>query len=201
MTTNTETIIALARQSGFLTTRAVRAQGIAPYALQRLTERGILERVARGVYVLGDSPPITEHVTLIEACLRVPTGVICLLSALRFHGLSTQIPHAVWMAVDRKARLPQVEYPPLQIVRFGGAARTTGIETYTIAGETIRIYSIAKTVADCFKYRSTVGLDVAMEALSDAWRGKRTTMDALWQAAEIDRVAEIMRPYLEAVVV
>ncbi|MGI8857608.1 MAG: type IV toxin-antitoxin system AbiEi family antitoxin domain-containing protein [Thermomicrobiales bacterium] len=197
--TNSEAIIDLARQTGFVTTRAVRARGIAPYALQRLTERGTLERVARGVYVLVDTPPITEHVTLIEACLRVPTGVICLLSALRFHGLTTQLPHAIWMAIDRKAWLPNVEYPPLRIVRFSGTARTTGIEEHIVSGETIRVYSIAKTVADCFKYRNTVGLDVAIEALADAWRGRRTTMDALWQAAKVDRVAAVMRPYLESV--
>jgi predicted transcriptional regulator of viral defense system len=199
MPTNTAALIAMAQQTGFITTRAAREQGIAPYALQRLTERGTLMRVARGIYALVDAPPITEHVTLIEACLRVPAGVICLLSALRFHDLTTQIPHAVWMAIDRKARRPTVEYPPLHIVRFSGPARTTGIETHIVAGETIRVYSIAKTVADCFKYRNTIGLDVAIEALTDAWKGRRTTIDALWKSAKIDRVAAVMRPYLESV--
>lgn len=136
---------------------------------------------------------------LVEASLRVPSSVICLLSALRVHGLTTQAPFAVWLAIAGTARRPRVEYPPLHIVRFSGAAWTTGVETHTVEGEPVRVYGIAKTVADCFKYRNTVGTDVALEALTASWRERRVTMDALWAAAQVDRVATVMRPYLEAV--
>jgi len=129
----------------------------------------------------------------------VPQGVICLLSALRFHDLTTQLPHEVWMALDRKTWLPRVEYPPLRFVSMSGPTYTLDIETPTVESQQIRVYGIAKTVADCFKYRNKIGLDVALEALTDAWRGKRVTMDALWQAAKADRVDAVMRPYLEAV--
>ena len=192
-------VVALARRHGIVTTRALREGGVAPSYLQRLTTRGILTRVARGVYELADGTDISAMHTLVEACLRVPSGVVCLLSALRFHGLTTQAPREVWLAIDPKARRPTVPYPPLRIVRFGGSARTTGVEQHRVEGQTVRVYSIAKTVADCFKYRHKIGLDVAIEALDDAWRGRRATADELWQAAQVDRVANVMRPYLEVV--
>lgn len=156
-------------------------------------------RGARGIYTLTDGAPVTEMHTLVEACLRVPSGLICLLSALRFHRLTTQGPYAIWMAIDIKARLPRMDYPPLQIVRFGGVARTMGVDTHLLEGQAVRVYSVAKTVADCFKHRQKIGLDVAFEALTEAWRGKRVTGDALWEAAKVDRVSAVMRPYLEAV--
>lgn len=200
--TRTDEVVALTRRQGIVTARALREQGIAPAYLQRLTARGVLTRVARGIYALADGAEgadITAMHTLVEACLRVPSGVVCLLSALRFHKLTTQAPHAVWMAIDPKARLPKVPYPPLRIVRFGGTARTTGVEKHLVEGQEVQVYSVAKTVADCFKYRHKIGLDVAIEALGDAWRGRRATADELWRAAQVDRVANVMRPYLEAV--
>ncbi len=197
--TPTEEVLTLARRHGIVTARALRERGIAPTYLQRLTARGLLTRVARGIYEPAEGADITEMHTLVEACLRVPSGVVCLLSALRYHNLTTQAPREVWIAIDPKARLPQVPYPPLRIVRFGGAARTAGVEKHPVAGQEVRVYGVAKTVADCFKYRNKVGLDVAIEALNDAWRGGRTTADELWRAAQVDRVANVMRPYLEAV--
>ena len=195
----TDEVVALARRQGIVTARTLREQGIAPAYLQRLTARGVLTRVARGIYELTDGTDITEMHTLVEACLRVPSGIVCLLSALRFHHLTTQAPHEVWLAIDPKAHLPQVPYPPLRIVRFGGTARTMGVEHHRVESQGVQVYSVAKTVADCFKYRNKIGLDVAIEALNDAWRGGRATADELWRAATVDRVANVMRPYLEAV--
>jgi predicted transcriptional regulator of viral defense system len=141
---------------------------------------------------------VEEHHALAEVGKRVPKGTICLLSALRFHNLTTQIPHETWVALDRKARLPKVDYLPLRVVRFSGAALQEGQEQHTIEGVRVRIYNPAKTVADCFKYRNKIGLDVALEALREAWRNRSTTMSDLTRYARICRVNNIMRPYLES---
>jgi predicted transcriptional regulator of viral defense system len=138
--------------------------------------------------------------SLAEACKRVPHGVVCLLSALQFHELTTQAPFEVWLALGEKARLPRVEYPPLRIFRFSGPALTTGVEEHRVEGVPVKVYGPAKTVADCFKYRNKVGLDVALEALRDCWRQRRATMDEIWRAAQVCRVANVMRPYLESLV-
>jgi predicted transcriptional regulator of viral defense system len=124
--------------------------------------------------------------------------VVCLLSALQFHGLTTQSPFEVWVAIANKARAPKMEYPPLRIVRFSGAALTEGVEKHRVDGVTVRVTSVAKTVADCFKYRNKIGLDVALEALREAWNAKRVSIDDLWHYAQVCRVANVMRPYLEA---
>jgi predicted transcriptional regulator of viral defense system len=136
---------------------------------------------------------------LVTAATRIPHGVVCLLSALRFHDLTTQNPSEVWLAIDRKARAPVQHELPLRIVRFSGRARIEGIEKHRIDGVPVRVYSPAKTVADCFKYRRKIGTDVAMEALRDCWRSGRCTMDDLWRYASVCRVTNVMRPYLEAV--
>lgn len=139
--------------------------GIAREHLSRLIEDGVLARPARGLYVIADDPP-TEQRSLVEAAQRVPSGVVCLLSALQFHGLTSQAPFEIWLAIDRKSRLPKSETPPLRIVQFSGAALTSDIEEHTIEGVCVRVYSAAKTVADCFKFRHKVGLDVAIESRS-----------------------------------
>ncbi|MEO6194406.1 MAG: type IV toxin-antitoxin system AbiEi family antitoxin domain-containing protein [Thermoanaerobaculia bacterium] len=182
---------------GVLRTQDLERRGVPRKELKRLSDQGILEKIGRGLYRLSSSE-ITEHQSLLEASKRVPQGVVCLLSALRFHGLTTQNPFAVWLAIDRKAWQPRVDDPPLRIVRFSGEALTSGIETHHIQGGEIRVYSPAKTVADCFKYRNKIGLDVAMEALKDCIEGKRDTFDNLWKFAKICRVANVMRPYLES---
>jgi predicted transcriptional regulator of viral defense system len=167
--------------------------------LDRLYRRGLVERVARGLYAWPHAD-VGEHHTLAEAVRQVPRGVVCLLSALRFHGLTTQLPHEVWLALPPKAWAPRVKHPQLRLVRFSGRALTEMVEDHVIEGVPVRVYGIAKTVADCFKFRNKVGLDVALEALRDCWRGRRATMDELWQAARVCRMTNVMRPYLESLV-
>lgn len=165
--------------------------------LTRLLRQGLLERVGRGLYTLADADA-TEHRTLAEAAKRVPHGVVCLLSALRFHGLTTQNPFEVWMAIRHKAWAPRADGLPLRIVRMSGAAFESGVETHQIDGVDVHVFSPAKTVADCFKFRNKVGLDVALEALRDYRRADPAGMDELWRHARADRVAQVIRPYLEA---
>jgi len=142
---------------------------------------------------------ITENHSVAEACKKVPRGVICLLSALRLHGLTTQNPFEVWMAIDRKARLPKSDSPKLRLVRYSGDALTAGVEVRRIEQVPVRVYGVAKTVVDCFKYRNKIGLDEALEALRESRRERACTMDELWRYAKICRVANVMRPYLESV--
>jgi predicted transcriptional regulator of viral defense system len=198
MDNHTSRVLQLVSDAGVLRPRDLDAHQIPREYLTRLYRRGVLERTGRGLYVLADSEP-TEHQTLAEACKRVPRGVVCLLSALQFHGLTTQAPFEVWMAIGEKDRRPTVRYPPLRIVRFSGAALSFGIQETTLQNVPACVYSPAKTVADCFKYRNKIGLDVAIEALRDTWRQKRATMDELQAAAKVCRVANVIRPYLESV--
>jgi len=130
---------------------------------------------------------------------RSENGVLCLLSALRFHDLTTQQSSDIWLAIPHKAHAPRFDYPPLRVIRMSGPAMTEGVETIDVAGTQVRVFGVAKTVADCFKFRNKIGLDVALEALREAWNGKRATMDELWRYAEICRVANVMRPYLETI--
>jgi predicted transcriptional regulator of viral defense system len=192
-------LLELARRQGVLRVRDLASHGIHPEILRRLHERGLLVRAARGLYLPADFAP-TENHTLAEVSKRVPGGVVCLLSALRFHGLTTQLPSEVWLAVHRKAWRPRVEDLPLRIVRFSGPAFTARVEEHEVEGVSVKVYSPAKTVADCFKYRNKIGLDVALEALRDCWKQRRATMDEIIDAARICRVANVMRPYLESVV-
>ena len=172
--------------------------GIPRRYLYRLEQDGKLQRVGRGLYALPDAEP-SENRSLAEAAKRVPTGVICLLSALRFHELTTQAPFEVWMAIGQKAWRPRVEYPPLRVVRFSGAALREGIEERVIEGVRVPVYSPAKTVADCFRYRNKIGLDVAIEALRECLRARRCNRNDLWHYAGVCRVQNVIRPYLEAV--
>ncbi|KAF0220895.1 MAG: transcriptional regulator-like [Geobacteraceae bacterium] len=192
-----EKITGLARETGIIRPRDLEEYGIPREYLRRLCDKGVLERQSRGIYTLRGAE-LTEHHSLVQACKRLPKGVVCLLSALRFHGLTTQSPFEIWMAIDRKARLPKVEGMPLRLVRFSGEALTEGIERHRIEGVDVSVYCPAKTVADCFKYRNKIGLDVALEALRECRRERRCTMDDLWRFAKVCRVANVMRPYLEA---
>lgn len=196
--TQTERLIALARQAGILRPRDASAAGIPRSVFARLEKRGILRRSGRGLYMLADAADVTEHHTLAEACKRVPQGVICLLSALRFHDLTTQAPFEIWLAIPERQWRPTVDYPPLRIMRFSGQAFTAGIEERQIEGVTVRVYSVAKTVADCFKYRNKIGMDVALEALHDCRRKRLCSNDDLWRCAQTCRVTNVMLPYLEA---
>lgn len=190
-------VLRLAARRGVLTRAEVAKAGIHTHTLSRLVRSGVLERVGRGVYRRADAP-ISEHHGLALAAAAVPEGVVCLLSALNFHRLGTQLPHEVWIALDRSARRPSIEYPRLHVVRFSGKALREGVETYRIEGQTVRIYGVAKTIADLFKYRNKIGLDVALEALREGWRARRFTMEELHRYARICRVERVMRPYLEA---
>jgi predicted transcriptional regulator of viral defense system len=194
-----EKVLDLARKEGVLRPLDLQNKGLPTDYLWRLHKQEKLEKVGRGLYAIAGAA-MSEHQTVVQAALRVPHGVVCLLSALRFHDLTTQSPFEVWMAIDVKARAPKEEIIPLRIVRFSGKALIAGVEPHTIEGVKVKVYNPAKTVADCFKYRNKIGLDVALEALRDCWRKKKATSDELWHYAKVCRVARVMRPYLESVV-
>ncbi len=195
-TTHHAKVLRLARRPQGVTAREIAAAGIHRQALTRLVEAGQLERVMRGLYRLPEQP-FTEHHGLVLACAAVPQGTICLLSALQFHGLGAQLPADVWIAIDRRAHRPALTYPPLRVLRYSGAALTEGIEPHLVEGQTVRVYNVAKTVADCFKYRRKIGIDVALEALREAWRTRRLQLDELDRYARICRVQRVIQPYLE----
>jgi predicted transcriptional regulator of viral defense system len=174
------------------------ARGVPRSLLYRLVRDGLVERRSRGVYATAQHEITAEH-TLAQVAKRVPSGVFCLLTALRFHGLTTQSPAEVWIALHEKARKPHLEYPRLRVARFSGEALTEGIETHRIEGVQVRVYSAAKTVADCFKYRNKVGIDVAVEALRDFSRLHRGGATDLAGFARICRVTRVMQPYLDAI--
>ena len=197
MDTAAERLIDLVRSRGLIRPRDLAPQGIPRVSLTRAVRRGQLERIGRGLYGLPGRQ-ISAHGVLAEVARRVPKGVVCLLSALRFHGLTTQAPFEVWLAIENKAIAPKLDYPALRIVRFSGAALTAGVEEHLVDDVIIRVTGVAKTVADCFKYRNKIGLDVALEALREAWRAKRMTSDDLWRYAKVCRVANVMRPYLDS---
>ena len=196
-TTETERIVALLGQAEVVRARELSAQGVHPMTLQRLIEKGIIEREGRGLYRLVGTE-VSEHYSLLQAAKRVPQGVICLLSALRFHQLTTQKPFEVWLMLERGARRPAVDTPPLRIHYLSGAAFRAGVEEHLQEGVTLRVYSPAKTVADCFKFRYKIGMDVALEALRETLRQRRATVDDIWRYAELCRVARVIYPYLEA---
>jgi len=190
-------ILELAAERGLIRSRDLIEHGLPTVALTRLVRQGRLQRVGRGLYALPDRP-VSEHNALAEVARRHPQAIVCLLSALRFHDLTTQSPFEVWLAIPNKARAPKMDYPPLRIVRFSGTALTHGVEDHVIDGVPVRVTGVARTVADCFKFRNKIGLDVALEALQEAWRAKRVSMDELWRYATLCRVANVMRPYMES---
>jgi predicted transcriptional regulator of viral defense system len=195
----TKQILNLAQDSGVVSTGEMRSQGIHHEYLRQLCKQGKLIRVGRGLYSLPDAD-VTVHHGLAQAGKAVPKGVICLLSALRFHEIGTQAPHEVWIAIDHRAARPRVRHPRMRIVRFSGKSLSEGVDEHNIEGVPVRIYNPAKTVADCFKYRNKIGLDVALEALREVIRERRCTTDELWRYAKICRVTRTMRSYMEAIV-
>ena len=197
-TTQEQAVLTLAKARPLLRARDLAQHGLPTVVLSRLVAAGRLERVARGVYGLPGQA-ISEHRSLAEVALRVPQGVVCLLSALRVHGVGTQAPFEVWLAIARHAPTPRLVQPKVRPVRMSGAALTDGIEHLTVDGVRVPVFNLAKTVADCFKYRNKIGLDVALEALRDGWAQRKFTMDSIWHYATINRVANVMRPYLESV--
>ncbi|CAN7536696.1 AbiEi antitoxin N-terminal domain-containing protein [Variovorax sp. LjRoot84] len=197
--TQTARILELARRQRLLSAADLRSHGWSPQLLLKLHRTGQLQRVTRGLYSLPDSE-MTEHQSLVEVCRRVPKAVICLLSALQFHEIGTQLPHEVWIALPEATQTPAIDYPSLRIARLRGKAYSEGIETTVEHGSTIRVYSLSKTITDCFKFRHKVGLDVALEALKEAWRQRKLNIDEVTRYAKINRVAQVMQPYLETVV-
>ena len=198
MTDPAATAKALIQRKGAVRSRELVDAGVARVQLSRLVAAGELIRLARGVYTApGAVLPGSEEGVLVVA-ERIPEARLCLLTALRLHGLTTQAPFEVWIAIGNKDRAPRLDWPPLRVVRFSGEALTTGLETRTMGSKQVRVTNVAKTVADCFKFRNLVGLDVAIEALRDGLRTRATSVDELWKYAQICRVTKVMRPYLEA---
>lgn len=187
------------KRSGIARTRDFESLGVSRKQIRRLADKGIVERVSWGLYRRPNATLDQWH-SFAEAARRVPGGVICLLSALRFHDLTTQNPWEIWMAIEGKAWRPPRGNPPIRIVQASGAAFREGTEKHRVGGVPVRVYGVAKTVTDCFKYRNKVGLDVALEALREAWRARRFTMEEIGRFARICRVEKVMRPYLEALV-
>ena len=197
MASSHQKVLELAAERGLIRPRDLTECGLPTVALTRLVRQGRLQRVGRGLYALPDRP-VSEHNALAEVARKHPQAIVCLLSALRFHDLTTQSPFEVWLAIPNKARVPKMDYPPLRIVRFSGDALIYGVEQYAIDGVPVRVTNEARTVADCFKFRNKIGLDVALEALQETWRAKRDSMDELWRYATLCRVANVMRPYMES---
>lgn len=190
-------LLRLIKKAGVLRARDLAEHAIPRAYLRVLQDEGLIRRVGRGLYVTEGADATEEH-SYAEAAKAVPQGIVCLLSALRLHALTTQAPFEVWMAIDVKARKPKIEYPPLRIARFSGAALTEGVEVRNVEGVGVKLYGPAKTVADCFKYRNKVGLDVALEALRECLRQRKATRDDIHRMAQVCRVANVMRPYMES---
>jgi predicted transcriptional regulator of viral defense system len=167
--------------------------------IARMARAGVLDRLGPGRYRLA-AADVTEHYDLVLASAAVSNSIICLLSALRFHDVGTQLPHQVWIAVPRGTRVPRLSHPPLKAVRLSPSMFSQGIERHRLEGHDVRVYSLARTVADCFRFRNTIGLDVALEALKEAWRSGRLNLDELHRVAKQLRVNRVMQPYLETIV-
>ncbi len=193
-------LLALAKKRPVLRSRDVAAQGIHTGTLTRLARAGTLEKVGPGRYRLAQPARATEHHDLVVATTSVPRSVVCLISALQFHGIGTQLPAEVWLAVPRGTRVPRLSAPPLRVVRVAHEVFNLGVEEHRVERQVVRVYGVARTIADCFRFRNKVGLDVALEALAEAWRGKRINLDELHRIATRLRVQRVMQPYLEAIV-
>ena len=194
-----ERALAIVKAQGIARARDFGDAGVPRAYLRRLQDQGLLVRLGRGLYQLADTEWSRSH-SLAEATRTVPHGVVCLLSALQFHELTTQLPHQVWMLIGHKKWAPRNPPVALRIVRATGEALTAGVEYHTIEQVRVPITNPAKTVTDCFKYRNKVGLDVAIEALKDCIRDRVATVDDLWRFASVDRVQNVMRPYLQAII-
>ena len=195
--THTQRVLDLARQKGLLRANDLETIDAPRVVLTRMTAAGLLDRVGRGLYRLPTHPG-SEDEGLAAVATKVPQAVFCLLSALQFHELTTQLPRQIWIAMPRGSHLPRIDYPPIKMVQMTGDVYSEGIEAVDRDGVTLRVYGVAKTVADCFKHRNKVGLDVALEALKEVRAKRLVTADELWRYAKVCRVTNVMRPYLEA---
>jgi predicted transcriptional regulator of viral defense system len=196
MATQTDQVLRLARTMGWLRASDLERLLVPRAVPTRMVTNGELERVARGLYRLPDIS-FSEHIELATIARRSLQAVFCLLTALQFHELTTQLPWQIWIGMPRGSHAPRIDRPELRMIQQTGAHYSHGIEEHRRDGTTLRVYGVAKTVADCFKHRNKVGIDVAIEALKDATRQRKATFDDVWRAAEVCRVAEVMRPYME----
>lgn len=192
-----EAVVRLLEEEGVVRGREIEALGVSRPRIAQLRDHGLIQRVGRGLYALPDRETSANY-ALATAAKRVPRGVVCLLSALQFHGLTTQLPRETWLAIGEKDWRPTSPDIRIRIVRFSPPALREGVESHSVDGVRVRIFNPAKTVADCFKYRNKLGLDVAIEALRDCLRQRKGTVDDLWRYAKIDRVSAVIRPYMEA---
>jgi predicted transcriptional regulator of viral defense system len=192
-----ERAIQYVRQNGIVRPRDIEAIGVPREYLLRLHRQGRLNRTGRGIYTLPDAA-VTERHSYAEVAKRVPEAVLCLLSALAFHEITTQNPASVWIALGKGARTPAIASPSLRVIRLTEPSLSKGIEIHSVEGVTVRVYSTAKTVADCFKFRNKIGLDVAIEALKDCLHQKKATVNEIYRYAKICRVSNVIRPYMEA---
>jgi predicted transcriptional regulator of viral defense system len=198
--TDAKRVLEVVARRGLVRARDAEARGVHTQVLTRLVREGKLERASRGWYRLPlPAYNMTEHHGLVLATAAAPKGVICLISALQFHKIGTQLPRQVWIALPRGARTPAIEYPPMLVVHVSGEAFTAGVEEHALEGQRVRVYSVAKTVVDCFKFRNRIGMDVALEALNEGWRERKFKMSDVAEYARICRVWNGMRPYLEAI--
>jgi predicted transcriptional regulator of viral defense system len=195
--TQREQLAAFLRKQGIARLAEIRRAGITAATVSRLKREGFVTKLGRGLYQLADVAPEGNH-SLAEAAKRVPKGVICLVSALAFHGITDQMPRRVWIAIGPKDWKPQIDYPPLRIVRFAAKFLHDGVETHEIEGVPVPIFGVAKTIADIFRHRRSVGIDVAVPALKEALRQRKTTPSEISASAMRGGVWNALRPYLEA---
>ncbi len=181
----------------FFRPQELKALGVSFQSLKTLVEDGIVERIGWGLYRLADAEP-TEHYSLAAVCARAPNVIVCLLSALRYHEIGTQLPHEIWIAIPHKARAPRLPEFQIRIIRFSGPSLNYGVESVRLEGVPARITSPARTVVDCFRFRRIVGRDVALEALREAVHERKASREEIWRAAEVCRAKSLVGPYLEA---
>jgi len=193
-----QAVIDLAKKLGTIRIKDLLDRGIHPEFARRLVRKDILIRSERGLYTLADSE-ITEHHDFALIGKRFSKGVICLTSALRFHGIGTQLPRKIWLALEKGSAQPRLSYPPISVIRLSGPSFSEGIDEHTIEGVVVRIYNPAKTVADCFKFRNRIGLEAAIEAVRECLHERKATSDEIYYYAKICRVWNVMKPYLEAI--
>ena len=196
--TQPQRILSLANHKGLLRANELDKLNVPRVVLTRLVAAGMLDRVGRGLYRLPGFQS-SEHESLAIVAAKVPQAVFCLLSALQFHELTTQLPRQVWIAMPRGSHVPRIKYPPIKMVQMAGEVYTAGVKTVERDGAQLRIYGVAKTVVDCFKHRNKIGMDVALEALKEARASNKASIRELWHYAKLCRMTNLMRPYLESV--
>ena len=196
--TYVERVLELASQKEIIRLRDLKEIDIPRIVLTRLIRSGQLEKIARGLYCVPNKP-VTENSNLVTIAIKIPQAIFCLLTALQIHEITTQLPRQIWIAMPRGSHVPKLDYPPIKMIQCSANIYSIGVEIIEYEKQTIRVYSPAKTVVDCFKYRNTVGLDVAIEALREVRAQKKATADELWHFAKIGRVTNVIRPYLEVI--